>query len=492
MMIPEVKELENHSEDEDVVLVEDYEKSFPRKGRTEQPETLGGSKHVYNILSSSQSDDERTKTDEMPVTETPDNGSDVSIEAKHTETLEEQNRDEKDGCLPPSDVTGEISQLQNAEPGDVEDKIKSDVHETKADGPVSRKPSHFDTQKRHLDDDMSFFFRGRNISEGIERAAAMYNSPGVRQPTKIRRKHHNLDVEELGSRKLDDKPKTQPLSKPVLSLKPGTEAERELSVEMVTGTTAPTKYDATYDPEFAKLMAKYTVRGTAHSSGQSQQEPLRAMLELRAVSSLMTNSLNIHAHYQRDGKASTLLFVCEMDASFGDINDALCRHFHRNFTLMYKKTPILSSLATSETLGIERGSVVEAFDDWALEALKTLQEKEDTRRRELAEAEQLASAPIELGESKDASEKDQESGAEQADSRAWTMCIRVGAKQTVSVQINPDDTISRLLCLALDEIKRPGASAVLVWDGAALPADAVIRDADLEDGDQLELHFRQG
>lgn len=480
MITSKTKELGDHSQDEDVLIVENYSKAPQSKKCAVQQETAVQSKRVYYSLSSSQADDEEAR-EERPIGNPSNEDRVACMKTNYVEESErlKEERDKQSELSPPSiDFTTASHSVKENEVAKEQNVLQHD-HEL-------QRSSHSEIQKRHhLDDDTSFFFRGHNISEGVKRAAALYDNTDTRHQSKPKRKHHNMDLNELGNEKSGDKLKAQSDVDSTLHLK-----FDEGLKDQVTESSTPIKYDATYDPEFAKLLAKYTVRGVASSLHQSQQEGVKPILDLKSVNSPVASSLNINAHCQRDGKVATSLFACGVHESFGDINEALHCHFRRNFTLMYRKTPILSSLATPEVLGIARGSTIEAFDDFTLEAFKALQEKEQTGRRELLEAEQLASSSVQPG-NEDVSEGDQDGADGQVDTHLWTMRVRINAKQTESIQINPDDAVSRLLCLVLEKIERAGSCAVLVWDGIALPANAIIRDADLEDGDQLELHFRQ-
>lgn len=501
MITSETRGTEDHSGDEDVLVLENHPNSFQNKQRTAQSGLVEQSKRVYYLLSSSQSDDEEIEL-EGTVEELCNENKEACMKAEYAGGTKEHEKDETSS--PPNDDhkvlstnIGQLPEMPSSEQAK-QSKVMEELDVLQRDNNQIRKShdlechrsSYFDPQKRHLDDDTSFFFRGHNISEGIKRAVAMHDSTDTRQQSKSKRKHHNLDVDEIGNGKSEDRHNVRSSIGPVLGPKSEEGVRNGVSSNDHVGSLAPMKYDATYDPEFAKLMAKYTMRGITPSSSQPQWNVVKPILQLKSVCSPVPNSLNINIYYQKDGKVATLLFACEMNASFGDISEALHHRLRINFTLMYKKAPILSSLATPEALNMEKGSVIEAFDDFALGALKTLQEKDEIRRKELLEAERLASASTQLEDTDEIPEGDQDDDNEQVGNSLWTMCVRINAKQTESVQINPEDTVSRLLCLVLEKMERPGSSAVLIWDGMALPEDAIIRDADLEDGDQLELHFR--
>jgi hypothetical protein len=443
------------SSEEDVLVMENCPRSLQNKRHIATSGIAGKGKQIYCLIGSSQSEDEMTN-DKREVCMEMDDKKQV-LKEEEEDNLGEQTRHGQE----------------------------ADQNEGLEDGIKSETSSHFDLHRRHLDDDTSFFFRGHNISEGIKRVLAMCDTGDMGREVKVRRKHHNLDGDETKRTGIQVVAPSSVEHAPDADIKEGCQGNS------MDESFASIKYDAAHDPEFAKLYAKFMTRGSMPTSTQAQHEHAKPVLELRSIKALASNSLNIKVHCQREGMVVTSLMACETTTSFGDISDALHHRFRKTFTLMYKKTPILSSLATPDALGMEEGSMIDAFDDGALMEFRSLQEREGMRQREWIEAERLASTSVHLQDTEDICENDQEGEVEGPSSQLWTLNVRVNAKQIESVEINPEDAVSRLLCLVLERLERPGASAVLVWDGSVLPADAIIRDADVEDGDQLELHFKQ-
>lgn len=251
--------------------------------------------------------------------------------------------------------------------------------------------------------------------------------------------------------------------------------------------TAPPAVE--FDPELVALLAKYSVQasktGGALQHARASNEQPRAVVCLTPAREGSPDALNIRLHVERYADDKTTLYTCPLGHTFGEILEAVERvSAAGKIALFFRDAPIISTSSTPTSLQMLPGDTVEALSAAAMKDYRAQRQTEQARRAELVEAAILHVMGEERGASEEVTVPDAASHA------TMTVKVRISAKQVESFDASLSMTIKELLRAVAAKLERPDLHASLVWDGRLLPLTETIGDADIEDGDLLELRMQ--